>query len=90
MSSSSDGKCVRVRQTTLLPAMAGLSSILSLLFAPRVEFRADVNRTRLTGALCGLGKKGDGSSIYPAHDMELEFDTEISVKVHNFLKWLRV
>ena len=90
MSSSSDGKCVRVRQTTLLPAMAGLSSILSLLFAPRVEFRANSDRTRLTGAICGLGKKEDSSPVYPDHDMELEFDTEISVKVLNYWKCLWV
>jgi ATP-dependent RNA helicase TDRD9 len=90
VSSSSDGNRVRVRQTTLLPAMPGLSSILSLIFAPRVEFRANSDRTRLTGALCGLGKKEDGSAIYPDHDMELEFDTDISVKVLNYWKWLWV
>jgi ATP-dependent RNA helicase TDRD9 len=88
VSSSPDGNRVKVRQTTLLPAMPGLSSILSLIFAPRVEFRANSNRTRLTGALCGLGKKEDSTSIYPDHDMELEFDTEISVKVLSYWEWL--
>ena len=90
MSSSADSNRVRVRQTTLLPAMPGLSSILSLLFAPRVEFRANSDRTRLTGAICGLGKKEDSSPVYPDHDMELEFDTEISVKVLNYWKCLWV
>ncbi|KAK4021219.1 hypothetical protein OUZ56_003138 [Daphnia magna] len=49
--------CNRViaHSTTLLPNIPGLPAILTLLFAPRAEFRANTNRNCLTGAICGLG-----------------------------------
>jgi ATP-dependent RNA helicase TDRD9 len=68
--------------TTLLPNIAGLPAILTLIFAPRAEFRADANRTRLTGAICGLGyDRKRKQSFYPEHDMELAFDSEIGLPV---------
>ena len=68
--------------TTLLPNIAGLPAILTLIFAPRAEFRADANRTRLTGAICGLGyDRKRNQSFYPEHDMELAFDSEIGLPV---------
>lgn len=80
------GNRVTARSTTLLPNIAGLPAILTLLFAPRAEFRADANRTRLTGALCGLGyDKVRRQSFYPEHDMELAFDSEIALPVSFFL-----
>jgi len=70
---------VTLRNTTLLPNIAGLPALLSLLFAPRVEYRTDEHRTRLTGAICGLGyNKENRRSLYQEHDMEITFDTEIS------------
>ena len=71
------------RSTTLLPIIPGLPAILTLLFAPRAEFRADAKRTRLTGAICGLGydRERRNQSFYPEHDMEIAFDTEISLSV---------
>lgn len=71
---------VIARSTTLLPNIPGLPAILTLLFAPRAEFRADANRTSLTGAICGLGYDRERKqSFYPEHDMEVAFDTEISL-----------
>lgn len=82
-----NGNRVIARSTTLLPNIPGLPAILTLLFAPRAEFRADANRTRLTGAICGLGydRKRNNQSFYPEHDMEIAFDTEFGLAVsHSF------
>jgi len=70
------------RSTTLLPNIPGLPAILTLLFAPRAEFRANKDNTRLTGAVCGLGYDRERQqSFYPEHDMELVFDSEIGLPV---------
>lgn len=80
--SRSHNNRVVARSTTLLPNIVGLPAILTLLFAPRAELRADANRTRLTGAICGLGYDGKRKqSFYPEHDMELAFDSEIDFPV---------
>ena len=77
---------VVARSTTLLPNIPGLASILTLLFAPRAEFRTNATRTRLTGAICGLGfdKERNCQSFYPEHDMEIAFDTEIDLNVSSY------
>ena len=46
---------VSVGHATLVPAIHWLPALLTLLFAPRVELRADGQCARFTGALCGLG-----------------------------------
>ena len=78
-----DQKIVVARSTTLMPNLPGLVSILTLLFAPRAEFRTDGSRNRLTGAICGLGydELRNNQSFYPEHDMEIDFDAEIHPKV---------
>lgn len=66
----------------MLPNIPGLPAILTLLFAPRAEFRADRDIKRLTGAICGLGyDQVKQQSFYPEHDMELTFDSEIGLTV---------
>ena len=77
---------VVARSTTLLPNIPGLASILTLLFAPRAEFRTNATRTRLTGAICGLGfdRERNCQSFYPEHDMEIAFDTEIDLNVSSY------
>lgn len=80
--SQQNGRHVQARSTTLLPNIPGLPAILTLLFAPRAEFRADRDIKRLTGAICGLGyDQVKQQSFYPEHDMELTFDSEIGLTV---------
>lgn len=45
-----------------------------------MPFRVNGSRTRLTGALCGLGFDGvTGQPLFPDHDMEVTFDSEITM-----------
>ena len=73
---------VVLRNTTMLPNIPALPALLTLIFTPRAEYHTDAGRTRLTGALCGLGfNPVTNQSLYPVHDMEISFDTEISLNV---------
>lgn len=68
-----------------MPNIPGLPSILTLLFAPRAEFRANPERNRLTGALCGLGydRERKNTPYYSERDMEITFDSEIGLTVRS-------
>uniref|UniRef100_A0A646QES9 Probable ATP-dependent RNA helicase spindle-E n=1 Tax=Hemiscolopendra marginata TaxID=943146 RepID=A0A646QES9_9MYRI len=78
VSSSADGMSIIARNTTLMPNIHGLPALVSLLFTPCAELRADPQYTRYTGVLCGLGYDPENSqSLYPEHDMEITFDTAL-------------
>lgn len=67
------------RDTTILPSILGLPSIVSLLFCPVAELRTDKEKTRYIGAICGLGADKDtGIAAFPDHDMEVTFDVKIT------------
>ncbi|GFW11949.1 ATP-dependent RNA helicase TDRD9 [Trichonephila clavipes] len=69
-----------LRNTTLLPKIRGLPTLICLLFSPYAEIRTNKERTSYTGALCGLGfDPVTGESIYADHDIELAFDIEITL-----------
>lgn len=76
--------------TTLLPRLPGLTALITLIFTPYMELRRNNFGTYYIGALCGLGfdpiKK---SSIYPEHDIDLKFDTEITIDDLQFINRLR-
>jgi ATP-dependent RNA helicase TDRD9 len=63
----------------MMPSVPGLLALLSMLFAPRIELRVDIRQTKYTGVLCGLGTAPDEPDlpIYPDHDVEIVFDTNI-------------
>lgn len=45
-------------------------------------YRTDKDKTRYTGALCGLGWESDsleGDSAFPDHDMEIVFDCQFDI-----------
>ncbi|XP_015109317.1 probable ATP-dependent RNA helicase spindle-E [Diachasma alloeum] len=81
--SVSQGFCsgnLTLRNTTLMPNIPGLTHLLALIFAPRVELRANSMKTRNVGALCGLGHEKDSKrSLFPEHDMTLNFDVDINL-----------
>ncbi|PSN47186.1 putative ATP-dependent RNA helicase spindle-E [Blattella germanica] len=75
-----EGDRLTLRQITLMPNIHGLASLIPLIFAPFIELRVNKDRTRYTGALCGLGYHQEiNEPIFPEHDMEITFDTEITV-----------
>ena len=61
-----------------MPNIHGLPALLTLIFAPWFEFRADEKSKRYTGAICGLGV---GDKVSAGRDMEIEFDTKIDDQV---------
>lgn len=70
-----------LRNTTFLPNIPGLAALLALIFAPRMELRCNSRKTYYTGALCGLGPIDNctNQAIFPDHDMEIQFDVEITM-----------
>ncbi|KAF7992726.1 hypothetical protein HCN44_005070 [Aphidius gifuensis] len=66
--------------TTLMPCIPGLCGLISLMFAPTIELRCNSLRTRNTGVLCGLGyDKSTKQSLFPEHDMYVDFDADITI-----------
>lgn len=74
---SSQGK-LKARDTTLMPKIHGLPTIISLLFAPYYEFRTNPELCCLSGALFGLGCDDKGEPIDPENDIEIDFDCLIT------------
>jgi len=78
-----------------MPAIPGLAPLLAMIFAPTMELRTDMEITRYTGVLCGLGTSPQEPDmpIYPDHDLEIVFDTEFSdedIKVVSLFEYLLV
>ncbi|GAV04249.1 hypothetical protein RvY_14559-2 [Ramazzottius varieornatus] len=76
---------ITLRNSTLLPRQPGLLGILVALFAPCVELKNDkrLSTTGYTGAVAGIGfaPSDDGKkalSLYPDHDMRVQFDTALT------------
>jgi len=76
------GENLILRNTTFLPSITGLATLLVLCFAPRIELRCNSRKTYYTGALCGLGPINDhvGKGLFPDHDMEIQFEVEILIE----------
>lgn len=69
-----------LRNTTLLPSIPGLASLITLIFTPYMELRRSPMGTYYTGALCGLGyDRITEESLFPQHDLEIIFDVEITM-----------
>lgn len=79
VSLNEQGNTIIMRKTTLMPKIAGLSTICCLLFAPTIELRPNEKSTAFTGALCGLGfdDEKNGAPIYRDNDIECAFDIKI-------------
>ncbi|XP_076283323.1 tudor domain containing 9 protein spindle E isoform X2 [Lasioglossum baleicum] len=76
--------------TTLMPRISGLTALIVLIFAPTMELRRDIYGTHYIGALCGLGfDPRTKKSLFPEHDIQLQFDTEITVDDLQYINRLR-
>ncbi|XP_012935222.1 ATP-dependent RNA helicase TDRD9 [Aplysia californica] len=69
------GNSMIARDTTIMPQIPGLPALVTLMFAPYVEYRTDPKCERYIGALCGLGYDEENQSILPDHDIDLVFET---------------
>ncbi|KAJ8309140.1 hypothetical protein KUTeg_014014 [Tegillarca granosa] len=76
------GSSMIARDTTIMPLIPGLPSLIALLFAPMAELRTDPDKTRCIGAICGLGedRHAPGYPAFPDHDMEITFDVKIDIE----------
>lgn len=76
------GGTMMCRDTTILPSIPDLSSLLCLLFSPIVELRYDEDKSNYASALCGLGavrNEFEGTdAVMPEHDIEISFKREIT------------
>lgn len=81
VSQNTAGTALSLRNTTLLPNVPGLTALICLIFAPKIELRRSTNGSYYIGALCGLGyNKYTRSALLPEHDMEVYFDTEFNLE----------
>lgn len=78
--SKNDRGKISLRQTTLMPHLNGIASIIALIFSPYAQIRFDKAKTRCTSILTGLGCDYSGKSYFGEHDSlfrtDVEFDNE--------------
>lgn len=82
------GKVI-LRQSTVMPHVVGMSSLLPLIFSPFVEMRYDKHFSRFTSILSGLGCSYDGQSYFVEHDNVFHTDVDIDnedIKLINNLR----
>ncbi|ODN04338.1 putative ATP-dependent RNA helicase TDRD9 [Orchesella cincta] len=70
---------ITARDSTVMAPVPGILSLVSMIFAPKVELRVDPQLSRYTGVLCGCGVTPTNRDlpVHPDNDMEIVFDTEI-------------
>eukprot|EP00795_Rhopilema_esculentum_P002873 gene2873-1110_t len=74
------GNTLIARETTVMPNIHGIASIVPVLFAPFAEYRLSKDKKRIIGAICGLGyMESSNIPILPEHDMEVTFDVEFTL-----------
>ncbi|KAL7306698.1 hypothetical protein TKK_0001370 [Trichogramma kaykai] len=77
---SRDGSKLTLRDTTLMPLVPGLTALICLIFAPKIELRRNSKGSHYVGALCGLGADPKrGIALMPEHDIEVLFNTEFTI-----------
>uniref|UniRef100_A0A8C1EWJ5 ATP-dependent RNA helicase TDRD9 n=1 Tax=Cyprinus carpio carpio TaxID=630221 RepID=A0A8C1EWJ5_CYPCA len=81
VSLSASGSRILLKETSLMPHIHGLPSIITMLFTPVMELRTNEDRTCFTGALCGLGWNSvSQNAVLPEHDIELAFDVKFEIE----------
>lgn len=74
------GDKLTLRSTTVMPNLPGLPALVCLMFAPMVELRSNESLTKMSGALCGLGRDPNtGRALFADNDIELIFDVELTL-----------
>ncbi|KAL4656333.1 putative ATP-dependent RNA helicase TDRD9 [Arapaima gigas] len=91
VSVNASGSHILLKETALMPSIAGLPALLCMLFSPHTELRTNAERTCFTGALCGLGWNAHTQEpVLPEHDIELAFDVKFDVEDATKINALRM
>jgi ATP-dependent RNA helicase TDRD9 len=78
-SKSSMGTSFQVHETSLIPQINGLSTIIAMIFSPMVQIRRDDKKKKFVSILCGLGfDLKSKESLYPQHDVAIDMDVKMS------------
>lgn len=81
VSLSASGSRILLKETSLMPHIHGLPSLVTMLFTPVMELRTNEDRTCFTGALCGLGWNSvSQEAVLPEHDIEIAFDVKFEIE----------
>lgn len=81
VSLAASGSRIMLKETSLMPHIHGLPSLVTMLFTPVMELRTDEDQTYFTGALCGLGWNSvSEQAVLPEHDIELAFDVKFTIE----------
>lgn len=75
--SKRDQKVV-LHQTTMMPHLPGMATLLSLIFGPIAEVRCSDKKQRYTSVLAGLGCDANFKPFYGEHDCLIDIDVELS------------
>ncbi|XP_068195445.1 ATP-dependent RNA helicase TDRD9 [Antennarius striatus] len=85
------GSRIILKENSIMPDIPGLPALILMLFSPVMELRTNEERTRYTGALCGLGWNSQtGEGVLPEHDIDLAFDVKFDVEDITEINALRV
>ncbi|CAG9770070.1 unnamed protein product [Ceutorhynchus assimilis] len=78
---TADGNRLKLRQTTLLPNVAGFPMLLAAIFCPTMEPKLTADKSLVASILCGLGyNRVTNKPLYPAHDIVLDLDTVLKIE----------
>ncbi|TRZ00335.1 hypothetical protein DNTS_015844 [Danionella cerebrum] len=81
VSLNASGSHILLKETSLMPHIHGLPSLITMLFTPVMELRTNDDGTCFTGALCGLGWNSfSGEAVRPEHDIEIAFDVKFGIE----------
>ncbi|KOC61958.1 putative ATP-dependent RNA helicase spindle-E [Habropoda laboriosa] len=90
ISQSSYNQNLTLYNTTLMPRLPGWTALIVLIFTPYMELRRNDFGTYYTGALCGLGFDSiTKKSIFSEHDIDFQFDAEITIDDLQYINRLR-
>ena len=79
-----------LRETTMMPNIPGLASLLALVFSPTVELRRNLSKSRYTSLLAGLGFNMDRQQpYYGERDAAFKIDFELTTEGIRSINQLR-
>lgn len=79
-----------LRHTTLMPNIPGFPILMALIFCPTMEPKVCNNGMQAASILCGLGcNEITERPCYPANDMVMSLDTELTVEDVEMVNKLR-